>query len=100
MRRFAIALACAVAIAVVPKPVRAHAHPVSPHGENRVCIVYEDDSFICGRALPAPGPSWGVDRTFPWIEGCIPGGLCDTPYTDDCPPPLEDVECWIAVHGR
>lgn len=31
------------------------------------------------------------------LSGCIPGALCDTPYTDDCPPGLEDVECWEAT---
>ena len=82
MKRLVIGAAAALAIAVFAgRPAPAEAS--EPYG----CITYEDDSFICGRLEPDRewSDSWTVDRHSKWISGCIPGGLCDTPDTQDQP---------------
>lgn len=72
MRRIIIGAAALTAIAMF-----ASGHPASAdHRDNRhECIVFEDDSFMCGTATPG---GW-LDRTQPMVVGCIPDGLCDSP---------------------
>jgi hypothetical protein len=95
MRRLKLALALAAFLAVagpVAGTARASAYEDQPWGVG--CVVFEDDSFVCGHLVR---DGW-VDPYQPRVAGCIPGGLCDTDWTDDCPPGLEDVECWMATH--
>lgn len=42
----------------------------------RVCILFEDDSFMCGSTSTDAGY---LDLHRPYIVGCIPQGLCDSP---------------------
>lgn len=86
-------------LAIVLLAMFAIAPPKAHASEPRGCITYEDDSFVCGTLEPddVNGVYWGIDRDKPFVTGCIPGGECDTSYTDDCPASLEDVECWNAT---
>lgn len=92
-------------------PANAQAQPPAQNGPAhvtittlRTCRVYEDDSYVCGtyRVITYPFSTslnhMDVDPTFPTVSGCIPGGVCDTPYTNDCPLDVEDVDCWNATH--
>lgn len=105
-RRLRIVLAAAALTALMQysHTQAAHAEPTtSPSpvaSPSRGCLVFEDDSFICGTWRLTTSDDWEVDDSTPFVSGCIPGGLCDepTPFTDDCPPSLEDVECWNATH--
>lgn len=75
--RLAIGAIALVGCVMVTHP--AHAEPAPP--PYRGCVVYEDQSYICGTLMPVPGsedldsPTWDevtVDRTLPYIAGCIP----------------------------
>lgn len=69
MRRIIIGAAALAAIVSFASSPHAHA------AGRTECIVFEDDSFMCGTATPG---RW-LDRTKPMIVGCIPDGLCDSP---------------------
>jgi hypothetical protein len=92
MKRLTCAAACVLALTLLP-PVTTRAS--EPYG----CLTFEDDSYVCGTLMTTESGDWSWDETKPFVAGCIPGGLCDTEYTDDCPPGLEDVACWEAQYG-
>lgn len=79
IRRVIIGAAVIAAALATCRP--AHAEPSTDH----TCIVFEDDSFICGTLLVDEGRNsggWALDRSRPWIEGCIPDGRCDREAND------------------
>lgn len=64
---------------------QSHVHAASEQG----CIVYEDDSYICGTIGTLSDQS--VDRNKPFTIGCIPNGACDpTWYPTPEPTPTTD----------
>lgn len=84
MRRIIIGAAAALAITAFCGSRPAPAQASEPYG----CITFEDDSFVCGTLEPSRegwSDTWVLARDRPWISGCIPGGLCDTPDTADQP---------------
>lgn len=49
-------------------------HANADHTPSRkTCILFEDDSFMCGTVDPLG--EW-LDRSQPYVVGCIPMGLC------------------------
>lgn len=76
--RLASSLA-AVALVVTATTAQASAHEDDSRATE--CIVFEDDSFVCGHATRG---GW-IDRTRPYVVGCIPDGGCNESYvvTDD-----------------
>lgn len=90
---------CAIA-AVIFMSVPTTSTPVHA-SEPRTCLVFEDDSFICGVIEQShDGNTWFVDRTHRYVTGCIPDGLCDTAFTDDCDNDTEDVACYDEYINR
>lgn len=83
--RLIIGAAAMLAIASFCSSRPTPAEASEPYG----CITYEDDSFVCGSLEPDRewSDTWGVDRSKPWISGCIPGGYCDSP--DSLSPAVE-----------
>lgn len=71
MTRVAIVAALAVLLGS-GLPARA-APPPPPRGT--ICILFEDDSYECG----SRAPGGYLDRTRPYVVGCIPSGICDSP---------------------
>lgn len=63
----------AAVVAVLSIPARP-THASEPYA----CIVYEDDSFVCGTVAADTDDGYvTLDRTVDWVSGCIPGGACD-----------------------
>lgn len=72
MRRLMIGLVVFLAF-VTYGATASHAQPAPPG--DTVCILFEDDSFMCGTAAQDAGY---LDLHRPYIIGCIPDGLCDS----------------------
>lgn len=93
----AAALAFLAALRAGTPPVHAASQPYPL--PQRGCLTFEDDSFVCGTYVLNDNSQWTLVTDRPYVTGCIPGGLCDDDWTDDCPTVTEDVECWDLRHG-
>lgn len=82
MRRIIIgAAALAAIVSFASGRAEAQSHP---HVWDTGCVMFEDDSFVCGHVLYWDSDQPNIDRSRPFVTGCVPDGLCRD--EDEYPP--------------